>query len=42
MTDHSGSVQPAESARGLLQRIDELTPDSSGEFRHMNGELLPW
>lgn len=42
MTDHSGSVQPAESARGLLQRIDELTPDSSGEFRHMNGEILPW
>jgi NAD(P)-dependent dehydrogenase (short-subunit alcohol dehydrogenase family) len=42
MTDHSGSVQPAESARGLLQRIDELTPGSSGEFRHMNGELLPW
>ena len=42
MTAHSGSVQADESARGLLQRIDELTPESSGEFRHMSGELLPW
>lgn len=42
MTHHSGTVQPDESARGLLQRIDELTLESSGEFRHMSGELLPW
>jgi len=42
MTGHSGTVQPEDSARGLLQRIDELTLESSGEFRHMDGELLPW
>lgn len=42
MTDHAGTVQPDDSARGLLQRIDDLTIESSGEFRHMDGELLPW
>ena len=42
MTAHSGSVEPADAARGLLARIDELTPASSGSFFHMNGERLPW
>ena len=42
MTDHAGSVQPADSARGLLQRIDELDLDTTGQFRHMSGEGLPW
>ena len=42
MTGHSGSVQPDESARGLLARIDELTMYKSGSFKHMNGEKLPW
>jgi NAD(P)-dependent dehydrogenase (short-subunit alcohol dehydrogenase family) len=42
MTGHSGTVQPADAARGLLQRIDELTLETTGQFRHMNGETLPW
>jgi NAD(P)-dependent dehydrogenase (short-subunit alcohol dehydrogenase family) len=42
MTGHSGMIDTAESAEGLLTRIDELTLESSGEFRHMNGEQLPW
>ena len=42
MTGHSGSVQPDESVRGLLTRIDELTMATSGSFKHMNGETLPW
>lgn len=42
MTDFSGAVQPSESARGLLARIDELDLDTSGVFRHMNGDNLPW
>lgn len=42
MTDHSGNVAPADAAAGLLQRIDELTLQSSGTFRHANGEELPW
>ncbi len=42
MTGRSGSVQPADAAAGLLARIDALTLETSGEFRHANGELLPW
>ena len=42
MTDYSGSVQPEESVRGLLARIDELDVGTTGSFRHMNGETLPW
>ncbi|MDJ0957471.1 MAG: SDR family oxidoreductase [Arenicellales bacterium] len=42
MTGHSGSVQPDQSVRGLLARIDELTMATSGSFKHMNGETLPW
>ena len=30
------------SARALLERIDELDLESTGIFRHMNGETLPW
>jgi len=35
-------VEPIESARGLLARIDELTLATTGTFRHANGETLPW
>ena len=42
MTGHSGAVQPDEAAQGLLARIDELTMATSGSFKHMNGETLPW
>ena len=42
MTGHAGTVSPEDSAAGLLQRIDELTIESTGQFRHMNGDPLPW
>jgi NAD(P)-dependent dehydrogenase (short-subunit alcohol dehydrogenase family) len=42
MTNHSGLIDPEESVTGLLQRIDELTMQTSGSFWHSNGELLPW
>jgi NAD(P)-dependent dehydrogenase (short-subunit alcohol dehydrogenase family) len=42
MTGGHGQVDPADSARGLLARIDELTLATSGGFWHMNGERLPW
>jgi len=42
MTAHSGSVEPAEAARLLLARIDQLTLTTSGQFLHANGERLPW
>jgi len=39
---HGGQVEPAEAARGLLARIDELTLETSGGFWHANGQQLPW
>ncbi len=42
MTNHSGLIDPEESVAGLLDRIDELTMDTSGKFQHSNGEALPW
>lgn len=37
-----GQVEPDDAARGLLARLDELTPETSGGFWHANGERLPW
>ena len=42
MTRHTGTMDAPQSARGLLERIDELTLDTTGRFLHMNGEHLPW
>jgi len=42
MTGQQGYIDPEQSARGLLERIDELTLDTSGQFWHVNGERLPW
>lgn len=42
MTGHSGFCDPDEAAAGLVARIDELSPETSGGFRHANGETLPW
>ena len=38
----AGQVEPDEAARGLLARVDELTPQTSGGFWHANGQRLPW
>ncbi len=35
-------IQPKESVKGLIKRIDELTIDNTGTFWHANGETLPW
>jgi NAD(P)-dependent dehydrogenase (short-subunit alcohol dehydrogenase family) len=37
-----GQVEPEDSAKGLLARIDALTMETSGGFWHANGERLPW
>jgi len=42
MTNDQGSVAPADAARGLIARIDELNLDNTGRFLHANGEELPW
>ena len=43
-TDMTGGrgVPVAESAAGLIRRMDELTMTNSGSFLHANGERLPW
>lgn len=42
MTGHGGLIDTDESARGLLDRMAELTLETSGTFWHMNGDVLPW
>lgn len=43
-TDMTGGngIEPGEAARGLIQRIDELTLEESGGFWHAEGYRLPW
>lgn len=41
MVGFSG-IPPEQAARGLLERIEALSLDTSGRFWHANGELLPW
>jgi NAD(P)-dependent dehydrogenase (short-subunit alcohol dehydrogenase family) len=42
MTGNHGSVEPADAAKSLLERVDELTQERTGRFLHANGEELPW
>ncbi len=42
MTGGRGDVTPDVSASRLLERIDELSLETTGTFRHANGEDLPW
>ncbi|NIL92947.1 MAG: SDR family NAD(P)-dependent oxidoreductase [Woeseiaceae bacterium] len=43
-TDMTGGtgIEPSDSARGLIQRIDELSLETSGGFWHAEGYELPW
>ena len=43
-TDMTGGtgIEPSVSAQGLIQRIDELSLESSGGFWHAEGYELPW
>lgn len=43
-TDMTGrhGISPIDSARGLIERIDELTLETSGGFWHAEGYRLPW
>ena len=42
MTDGAGNVAAPDAARGLIERIDELTLASTGRFLHADGTELPW
>lgn len=35
-------IEPSEAATNLLQRIDQLSLENSGQFLHANGTPLPW
>ena len=35
-------ITTAESANGILKRIDSLNKNNSGTFWHTNGQVLPW
>jgi NAD(P)-dependent dehydrogenase (short-subunit alcohol dehydrogenase family) len=41
LTGHHG-IDPSEAATNLLQRIDQLSLDNSGQFLHAAGTPLPW
>lgn len=38
----SSGIDPEESVKGLLARIDQLTLETTGTFWHSNGQVLPW
>ena len=42
MTGQNGNWNADEAAACLVERIDEMSLDNSGSFRHANGEPLPW
>jgi NAD(P)-dependent dehydrogenase (short-subunit alcohol dehydrogenase family) len=42
MTGGGGGTSPEDSAKGLIERIDELDPENSGGFWHAEGYRLPW
>lgn len=42
MVGGRGDISPATAAERLMQRIDELTIETSGRFFHSNGDELPW
>lgn len=42
MTGGNGNDDPPVAAKGMIARIDELTPEKSGHFFHASGQELPW
>lgn len=42
MTSHQGLIDVHESAAGILARLDQLDPSTTGTFWHQNGQVLPW
>jgi NAD(P)-dependent dehydrogenase (short-subunit alcohol dehydrogenase family) len=42
MTENSGNIDPADAAKQLVDRLDGLTPETTGTFWHANGQVLPW
>ncbi|HKL77686.1 MAG TPA: SDR family oxidoreductase [Gammaproteobacteria bacterium] len=42
MTGGNGMIEPDEAAGRLIQRMDELTLETTGTFWHSDGSVLPW
>ena len=42
MVGGAGNITPQECAQALAQRIDETNLTNSGQFRHSDGQILPW
>ena len=42
MTDGAGNVEPDQSAKMLVDRLDALSLETTGTFWHANGQVLPW
>lgn len=42
MVSFGGLITPQVSARGLAERIAQLSLENTGSFWHSNGEELPW
>ena len=42
MVNNAGDISAGTAAERLIQRIDELTIDTTGQFKHSNGDALPW
>ena len=42
MTGHTGHVDAGQAAAGLIERMEALDLDTSGQFFHANGDHLPW
>ncbi len=42
MTSGQGHLNASESAAGILARLDQLDPSTTGTFWHQNGQVLSW
>lgn len=42
MVNNAGDISADTAAERLIARMDELNIDSTGQFRHSNGDSLPW
>lgn len=42
MTGQTGNIGAAEAARGLIERMDALSLETTGTFFHQDGQELPW
>lgn len=42
MVNHAGDISADVAAERIIKRIDELSLKTTGQFKHSNGEDLPW